>query len=87
MKAEAERMHQLKHDNIVSILGYSITKMENECMVITEYVAGGDLKSYMRHCLREGRPLDNVTQMRFASQVAFGMAHLVRLLGWTEPPL
>ena len=77
MKAEAERMHQLKHDNIVSILGYS--KMENECMVITEYVAGGDLKSFMRRCLKEGRPLDNVTQMRYASQVAFGMAHLVRL--------
>ena len=77
MQAEAERMHQLKNDNIVEIFGCSVNTMENECMVITEYVSGGDLKSFMRRRMAERQPLDNGTQMRFASQIAFGMSHLV----------
>jgi tRNA A-37 threonylcarbamoyl transferase component Bud32 len=76
MQAEAERMHQLKNDNIVEIFGCSVNTMENECMVITEYVSGGDLKSFMRRRMAERQPLDNGTQMRFASQIAFGMSHL-----------
>ena len=77
---EAKFMAPLKHSNVVRLMGVCVP--EEPWLIVTEYCAFGDLRTFMRAMATAVGLTENVSvaeRMRMAMQVADGMAYLVSL--------
>ncbi|XP_046844069.1 tyrosine-protein kinase ABL1-like isoform X2 [Xenia sp. Carnegie-2017] len=70
---EANMMKQLKHKNLVQLLG--VCTREAPFYIITEFMEGGNLLDYLRDT-EKSKDLDPLTLMYFATQVASAMMYL-----------
>ena len=66
---EAQALARLNHDNIVRV--HDVDSREDTHYIVMEYVSGVDLS---RKVVKEG-PLDESTTVKYARQVAVGLAH------------
>lgn len=69
---EAELMKQIKHENLVKLIG--VCTKETPIYIITEYMALGNLLEYLRQAEKAELPAQTLLYM--ASQVALAMKYL-----------
>ena len=71
---EAVRQRALNHENVVRLLGVCFTG--TPCFILLEFMANGDLKSYMRQCEGASRALTPEQQVKLAVDCCAGFAYL-----------
>ena len=76
LMTEARNMSLLEHPHIVRFYGFC--QHDQQLMLVTEFVQGGDLLRLLKQSVQDGVPMTLATQLRYSSQVANGMSYLVR---------
>lgn len=72
--SEAERLKPLKHENVCALLG--VVFRSEPFLIVLEFMANGDLKSYMRAVADEGGVLTLGMKMRLCMDVGRGFVYL-----------
>eukprot|EP00039_Didymoeca_costata_P032338 m.37383 g.37383 ORF g.37383 m.37383 type:complete len:1282 (+) comp9309_c0_seq1:436-4281(+) len=74
---ESETMLQLKHPNLVDLVGVAV--QQRPWLAVMEYIEYGDLLNFVKTCKLKGMMVTDAEHAHIAKQICAGMSHLEKL--------